>query len=467
MAQGLIGQTVPLAAVYDLAQRVTARYGHDGYILSRAIVPPQALSPSGAVVQIQIIEGYVDKVVWPPAVARYRDFFSDYAAKITADRPANVRTLERYLLLAGDLPGLKFKSSLKASASNPAAATLFVEVEEKPVDFLARLDNRGTKARGPGEFLVSSTFNNLLRQQEALTITWAGAFPLHELDFGALNYRQVLNSEGLTFFVNGSDSQSEPGRPVDPALHYRTPTVTLESGVAFPWVRTRERNLTLTALAFASNSEAFALNTKVTDDKLRGFRGKVDGDIADFLGGINQATFVLSKGIDGAGSSSAANVLASRAAGVVDFTKTELTLSRLQPLPYGFSTFVSGYWQYTSDPLLSPEQCSYGGRFFGRAYDPSQILGDQCIEAIGELRYDLAVPPPFLTQTQFYGFADWGRVDTIKPAIGTPPRVTAASAGAGLRLAGFNYFSTDLQVAKAIEGPRDDWRFFFILTARY
>ena len=48
-----------------------------------------------------------------PQLSRYSDFFTDYAARIMADRPANIRTLERYLLLANDLPGLKFKNSLK------------------------------------------------------------------------------------------------------------------------------------------------------------------------------------------------------------------------------------------------------------------------------------------------------------------------------------------------------------------
>src|SRR5215218_23571 len=51
----LIGREVPVTAVYDLAQRITARYGSDGYVLSRAVVPPQELSPHGAVVHIQII----------------------------------------------------------------------------------------------------------------------------------------------------------------------------------------------------------------------------------------------------------------------------------------------------------------------------------------------------------------------------------------------------------------------------
>src|ERR1035437_718082 len=129
----LLGKQVTLQAIYDLARAITAKYGNDGYVLSRAIVPPQQLNPSGAIIHIQIIEGYVDRVEWPKALSRYRDFFSYYAAKIVADRPVNIRTIERYLLLAGDLPGLKFATSLKASSENVAASTLVVEVTEKHI----------------------------------------------------------------------------------------------------------------------------------------------------------------------------------------------------------------------------------------------------------------------------------------------------------------------------------------------
>lgn len=38
---GLLGREVVLAEVYALAQQLTAKYGDDGYVLSRAIVPPQ------------------------------------------------------------------------------------------------------------------------------------------------------------------------------------------------------------------------------------------------------------------------------------------------------------------------------------------------------------------------------------------------------------------------------------------
>ena len=145
----LVGREVPLQAVYDLAQRITARYGRDGYVLSRAIVPPQNLSRGGAVIQLQVIEGYIDRVVWPANLSRYRNFFSDYEAKIVADRPANIRTLERYLLLLGDLPGFKVTTKLQPSATQLAASTLVVEVTEKQLDFNARFDNHGSRGAGP------------------------------------------------------------------------------------------------------------------------------------------------------------------------------------------------------------------------------------------------------------------------------------------------------------------------------
>src|SRR5262249_45258157 len=239
----LVGRRITLANVYEIAQRITTRYGNDGYVLSRAIVPPQQLAPGGATVHIQIVEGYVDTVVWPSVLARYRDFFSYYTDRIISDRPTNIRTLERYLLLAGDLPGLKFKNSLKPSATKQGAATLVIEVVEKPIDALARFDNRGTRARGPLEYLGTATFNNMLRMHDALTVTYAGTTQMTELHYLAGNYRQVLTPEGLTAFVNASDSWGHPGIPQLQLFDYKTHSTYFESGLTYPIIRQREKNL--------------------------------------------------------------------------------------------------------------------------------------------------------------------------------------------------------------------------------
>ena len=462
----LLGRETTLQTVYGIAQRITGKYGSDGYVLSRAIVPPQNFNPKGANVRIQIIEGWVDRVEWPSKLARYRNFFSDYASKITTDRPVNIKTIERYLLLGNDLPGLKFSTSLRPSATQTGASTLVVEVTEKPIDASAHVDNRGTPSRGPYQFLASATTNNALGQHEALTVTYAGVSPLKQLQYIAGYYKQVLNSEGLTVFVDGSYSWGRPGTQALEILDYATRSTYGEAGAYYPVVRARERNLTITALAFMSDNYGDVLEAPFSIDRLRGFRAKADADIVDNMQGINQFNVTFSQGIEGLGSTDNGNPLASRASGRVDFSKIEGTISRTQPLPSRFSAYASLYGQYAFNSLLSPEQCGYGGRFFGRAYDPSQLLGDSCWEAIGELRFDLPTVGQ-LTQTQLYAFSDYGKLYTLQPAIGTDATTHGASAGAGLRLAAVKYFNADLQAAKAIDGLRNDWRFFFAVTANY
>ena len=122
---------------------------------------------------------------------------------------------------------------------------------------------------------------------------------------------------------------------------------------------------------------------------MRGLRAKIDSDWADSLKGINQVNLVFSQGINGLGSSKNGNELLIPANGRVDFTKVEATVSRVQPLFDRLSLLVAAYGQYAFTPLLSPELCGYGGRVFGRAFDPSAMVADRCLQLLGELRLDL------------------------------------------------------------------------------
>ena len=189
-------------------------------------------------------------------------------------------------------------------------------------------------------------------------------------------------------------------------------------------------------------------------------------------GAINQLNVLASQGIKGLGSSENGDVVLSTAHGRVDFTKVEATYSRTQPLFERLSLLVAAHGQYAANPLLSPELCGYGGRAFGRGFDPSQLVGDQCVEVLAELRFDLPHSVKQVTQAQLYAYADRGWLHNLAPVTGTPANLDAASVGGGIRLgwqprfAPYGGFSTDLSVAKAIDGPRNDWRFFFIVTGR-
>ena len=47
LAEDLIGKKVTLQDIFKIAADITTAYGNAGYTLSRAIVPPQELEPSG------------------------------------------------------------------------------------------------------------------------------------------------------------------------------------------------------------------------------------------------------------------------------------------------------------------------------------------------------------------------------------------------------------------------------------
>jgi hemolysin activation/secretion protein len=225
-----------------------------------------------------------------------------------------------------------------------------------------------------------------------------------------------------------------------------------------------------------SDADANIFDEPFNRDRLRGFRLRADGDLADQLRGINQFNVTFSQGIEGLDSTENGNPLASRLNGRVDFTKVEFTYSRLQPLFWNLSTFVSAYAQWAFTPLLSPELCGYGGRFYGRAFDPSELVADRCLILLGELRLDMPLPPGLASLAQLYAFADYGRMSNLHPGFLTPNDMEGASVGGGIRF-GWPNLNTDLYVAKAycsdtcpaVTGsilPRDDTRVFFVVTAR-
>ncbi|NQV40682.1 MAG: ShlB/FhaC/HecB family hemolysin secretion/activation protein [Nitrosopumilus sp.] len=86
--ESYLGKEVSLLTIYDIANAITTKYRNDGYILTRTIIPPQKIS-SGHV-QVQVIEGYVDKVIIEGTSRDGRGLIKAYGDKITKSRPLNV-----------------------------------------------------------------------------------------------------------------------------------------------------------------------------------------------------------------------------------------------------------------------------------------------------------------------------------------------------------------------------------------
>jgi len=96
---------ITVAELQQIVQDITNYYRNNGYILSRAVLPPQHVA--NGVVYVQVIEGYIDhvKVVGVPEGAR--PLVQAYGNRISQMRPLQLKKMEEYLLLANEIPGVQ------------------------------------------------------------------------------------------------------------------------------------------------------------------------------------------------------------------------------------------------------------------------------------------------------------------------------------------------------------------------
>jgi hemolysin activation/secretion protein len=169
-----LGKDVSLADIYAIANRLTARYRNDGYILSQVVVPAQSVQES--IVRLQAVEGYVGDVNLVGDPAGLRALPRAYADKIKGDRPLTAAALERYLLLMNDLAGTTARATLVPSTTQPGAADLQVQLSHRRFEGEITLDNRGSEALGPWRLTASLDANSLFGRFDRTVVKLATTF---------------------------------------------------------------------------------------------------------------------------------------------------------------------------------------------------------------------------------------------------------------------------------------------------
>ena len=456
----LLGKEISLLDIYQLRDAITAKYGNAGFGLSKAILPEQRIEANGRV-QIDILEGFVDEVIIEGATAEQQAYLAYASAQLKAQRPLNAKTLERYLLLANDRFAIKVTSTLKPSATTPAASTLILKVEPAPkLEGGASLDNRGTQAVGPNQLSTNFSLNGLGGRASQTTLNYITAEQWRELQYVVLSHTEVLNNEGTTLTASWNSTTSRPGTPALRLLDNRSDSKSWSLKLAHPLIRTRQENLTAHVKYELKDVEGKSLGALTLQDKMRAIRFGINYDHADQYDGINQAIAELSLGFQGMGGTPFSNPLKSRADGKPDYQKLTLNLSRNQQLGHfspvmdklSLNAAVMG--QYANSGLLSSEECGIGGQQFGRGYDASEILGDTCLAASVELRYMPNVSGTPLQYAQFYGFYDGGTTTNNQPLNATDPKTKSlASTGFGVRFGIGKYLTGSIEAAKPLTRP--------------
>jgi hemolysin activation/secretion protein len=448
----LIGKDVTLAQIFELRDAITAKYRSAGYVLSQAIIPPQKIA--GGVVHMKIIEGYIDRVEFQGDARDRRGLIKRIAENITESRPLRVSVLERYVLLVSDIPGVSVRTVIKPSEGTPGAATLVFILDHRTVAGQVQIDNRGSRAIGPEQGVVSIDLNSLLGLDEQTSLLLATTGQPKQLQYGQVTSTMLLSPEGLRFIASGSYSDSKPSgsiAPLDAIGH----TLTLHGTLDAPLLRSRSENFHISLGFTYLNSRTDLLGTPFSNDRLRYFTARAAYDFSDTLlgDGYPASTIIsaeLSQGFDILDANKTGSANLSRAGGHSDFTLVYGEATRIQSLFENASLVLSVAGQHAASPLLTSVQFGLGGSRFGRGYEPSELTGDDGVAGSIEGRYDLPSIAEFLGHPQLYAFYDVGQIWNQEAPLGTPPRESLASVGGGVRFTLLGHFDLDLGLAKPL-----------------
>jgi hemolysin activation/secretion protein len=480
--QKFLHKSITINDLNTIINSITHKYSKAGYVLCKAVLPIQKIA--NGVVRIQIIEGRICNIyIEGEAKQAIKDRIAKYGEKIKSYFPVKMKPLERCLLLINDLPGINVKTVLSPKPNSVGGINLIFIVKRQVITTNVIYDNYGTRYLGPERVVADVAANSLIFPVDQFGVRVLATTENSSTRLGQLFYKLPLFDDGLELDLMASNTKTHPGFILTPYM-IKGISNQITAALTYPFIRSRTRNLDISLIAdwLDSNSDTYLivpLATPLYRDKIRSLRLKGHFDAVDRLRGINVVAVGLSKGLPilGASSTDPSNTLLSRAGGKSNYTKVTAYLSRLQRLDNRLSVLLAFNGQYSWDPLLSVEEFGFGGRTFGRGYDPSDLIGDRGVAAKAELRFDTHPELIILQDAQYYTFYDYGKIWNIGNNTGQVPKRNAASFGAGMRINFTRWLYGSLEFSRALTYPvpaeqaagksGKNYRAFFSIAAHY
>lgn len=452
---GLTGPAVPLARVEAARAALLNLYRRDGYALTSV----SARIGSGGDLSFVVTEGRVADVklegdIGPAGVQVLR-----FLSRLLEYRPVTTAVLERWLLLAQDVPGVAVRAVLRPAADDPGALTLVAQVSRQAFNGLLTADNRASRLTGPVQSLAvlsANAFTQLGERTEASIYHTEG----NTQNFGQVSTEVFAGSSGLRVRLYGGYGEANPSEFLR-AIGYHGTTTIFGVGATYPLIRQRRQTLNLQASLDAVETEISTTETgqrsRASRDALRILRAGGDYAFEDLLlggerPGVNLVSTRVSQGIPSLGATGNDNPQPGRPNERVDFTKVSFDLSRTQALfqPWDRANValrlrVAG--QASGDVLPPAEKFFLGGTELNRGFYAGQVSGDTALSGTVELQLNTgsdvqAFGRSFDVTTQFYAFFDRGQTWENRRE---DPNLRLSSEGLGARLFLTRYTEFDVE----------------------
>jgi hemolysin activation/secretion protein len=485
---GTVGPAVPTSTIEEARLNLLRRYRDNGYPL---VTVAASLAADGRL-RYTITEGRIAEVKLDGDIGPAGSRVLDFLGNLVQPGPVKAAALERWLLLAQDVPGVSMQTVLRPSESEPGALVLVARVTRSWYSGYLAVDNRAYHYTGPIQALGVIGANSFTSLGERTEISLFKSVFDNTQIFGQAAFETFLGHKGIKIRLYGGAGDTQPSGQLH-QFGYDARTVVAGAQISYPVIYTRRQKLTVLGNFDLIQSDVFTSTGGTTaptsKDQLRVVRVGLDYALQDiWLGAarpsVNQAQLRVSRGIDGLGSSHTGSLSLGRQDSNVEFTKISAELSRNQTLfsPWqdaSVSVLLLAAGQFSNDIVPSAEKFYLGGQRYTRGFYAGEVTGDKALAATVELQLNTGYQTSLFGTAwdiglQFYGFYDWGESWENKKL---DQNHTLRSFGLGLRTAltrnievdieGVNRLTRQTQSSGGLVKPLGEKALYMRLLARF
>jgi hemolysin activation/secretion protein len=458
-ARPYVGRMTDAAAITEIAQRISNAYAQSGDIALYTVTVPGQDFANG-VLRLTITEGYIAHIDVHGDTQNDVSLVVAMAQNLTAEHPLKRSTLERYLSLIRDLPGLTVDAQL-LRGDKPGAVRLSLGLKQKRYHVALSLNDSGNSLLGRWQMQADVSLYDLVREGEQTTASFGTSTLLNRYQYYALSHSEALGSSGLRASIAYGYLRTHIH-----ALSLTGDAQTLQLGLSYPLIRSYTENLSLTGSIDGIDSTNALLGIAIANENIRAARLSAAYSLADprWMLALNGS---LSFGLDVLGAR-----VTNPATETPEFHKLVLQGSYNHTIGENWIVRLHAASQIAFDKLPVSELYALGGPEFGRAFLQSTALGDSALAESIEIDFDPKGPSGLLSGVEVFGFADYGDSWYRARAPMASIHEWLASAGGGLRIPIGGTAKLELQAANAlgagVPGLRaGDWRFLFAISGKY
>lgn len=441
-----LGSAMTLNNVTQLASELAQFYRQHGFFAAQVVVPQQNLHHG--VLEVVVYEGAISDVQVNNKKSHIQPILQRYAHKIKKIHQLNRANVERKILLVGEIAGVTLTADITPDSQHPGCAKVTLNSDFEHVGVDVGYDNYGVRWEGPQQYSGNMFSNSFFQFGDHTHVNTMMSASGREMQFWAADHDMPLGYAGTRLKIWGNYARNEPGFTLS---HFDFDGRAVSAGIfaRHPFILSMTQQLWAHLGVRFTDEEVKLFDKHYYVDKVRVLEASANYSFNDCWKGQTFAQVGASHGFDVLGAEDIDRSWHSLGKGVDDFTKINGEVSYTRPLVDQFSLMVGGQGQYAFDPLVVSELLGVGGRYWGRAYDWAEIMGDSGAVGTVELRYDTKPGAPEHKNAQYFLAYDAGAV-WARYAPEHHHRQSLTSLQAGVRFDFTRFLSADLVIAKPL-----------------